>query len=161
MRHDFNPLPPCGGRPGSPHGAGCRRAISIHSLRVEGDRSLLKWRWYQNGFQSTPSVWRETAALHKDHVAFAFQSTPSVWRETVVLSVLPGLSRQISIHSLRVEGDRRHRAMTEGAENFNPLPPCGGRPGACVACHARYIFQSTPSVWRETRLFVHLLLTVN
>ena len=38
----FNPLPPCGGRP-----------ISVHLLTHTHQR-----------FQSTPSVWRETAKLH-------------------------------------------------------------------------------------------------
>ena len=34
----------------------------------------------------------------------------------------------ISIHSLRVEGDRRRLAAQAFLRNFNPLPPCGGRP---------------------------------
>ena len=37
----FNPLPPCGGRPGTPAFAFWRAAISIHSLRVEGDKGTL------------------------------------------------------------------------------------------------------------------------
>ncbi len=34
--------------------------------------------------------------------------------------------------------------------NFNPLPPCGGRPRKTTKSSARNRFQSTPSVWRET-----------
>ena len=36
-------------------------AISIHSLRMEGDRTYSKQRGIRNKFQSTPSAWRETA----------------------------------------------------------------------------------------------------
>ena len=38
------------------------------------------------------------------------------------------LGRLISIHSLRVEGDPSHDAGQNPARDFNPLPPCGGRP---------------------------------
>ena len=55
-----------------------------------------------------------------------FQSTPSVWRETCK-PLVPSDALNISIHSLRVEGDTVQQ-----------------RP------HALPRFQSTPSVWRET-----------
>ena len=58
---------------------------------------------------------------------FAFQSTPSAWRETYVRTQLPGYE-EISIHSLRMEGDIRFD------EILNP----------------KWAFQSTPSAWRET-----------
>ena len=35
--------------------------------------------------------------------------------------------------------------------DFNPLPPCGGRPASMIGVKFSVIFQSTPSVWRETR----------
>ena len=78
-------------------------------------------------FQSTPSVWRETCGIVVFVYLHPFQSTPSVWRET---ATCPAYSRtlSISIHSLRVEGDLRQTAWTSYPENFNPLPPCGGRP---------------------------------
>ena len=34
--------------------------------------------------------------------------------------------------------------------NFNPLPPCGGRLSAIAIRVLPMVFQSTPSVWRET-----------
>ena len=37
--------------------------ISIHSLRMEGDVSNLMAMGTSTEFQSTPSVWRETAYL--------------------------------------------------------------------------------------------------
>ena len=108
------------------------------------------------------------------HIFFsdAFQSTPSVWRETHLYKK-PGHFLAISIHSLRVEGDRQQSegefAVSEfqstpsvwretghpcgkvgHSENFNPLPPCGGRPIPPTIVIAMSRFQSTPSVWRET-----------
>ena len=152
------------------------------------------------------------------HARRQFQSTPSVWRETCNLCRNAGCS-MISIHSLRVEGDKQrclklqrpfsisiHSLRVEGdllsqgcrglARNFNPLPPCGGRPQIrlhrssqnhfnplppcggrrqcqlsvrphphfnplppCGGRHQHYLrpargtrFQSTPSVWRETAI---------
>ena len=84
------------------------------------------------------------------HARRQFQSTPSVWRETCNLCRNAGCSMisihslrvegdkqrclklqrpfSISIHSLRVEGDREHLHLAGGPRYFNPLPPCGGRP---------------------------------
>ena len=56
--------------------------ISIHTLRVEGDK------WEQiidcnfDEFQSTPSVWRATKEGGSVAEKEVFQSTPSVWRAT-------------------------------------------------------------------------------
>ena len=44
----------------------------------------------------------------------------------------------------------RATGITEQTINFNPLPPCGGRPPRCNTTHRGKVFQSTPSVWRET-----------
>ena len=127
FNRDFNPLPPCGGRP---HHSAPRRAT--------------------RRFQSTPSVWRETqcaaAALHTGTISIhslrvegdlrsrvrarqinQFQSTPSVWRETIRRSA-GGIVRS----------------------DFNPLPPCGGRLDTVSKIADHVQFQSTPSVWRET-----------
>ena len=100
-------------------------------------------------FQSTPSVWRETALACYYALWMLFQSTPSVWRETYIFFFIE-LKKSISIHSLRVEGDRSFHnfgfrskkfqstpsvwretsgatRLRTGGKNFNPLPPCGGR----------------------------------
>ena len=126
------------------------KAISIHSLRVEGDVPVVGILQFGLRFQSTPSVWRETSVLvflrsyagnfnplppcggrpprHDPPViTMPFQSTPSVWRETSVLVFLRSY-----------------------AGNFNPLPPCGGRPPRHDPPVITMPFQSTPSVWRET-----------
>ena len=81
VRH-FNPLPPWGGRP-----------------------SELSGKAFEVIFQSTPSVGRETQ-MHENTAPTIseFQSTPSVGRETVDLSGFKATA-DISIHSLRGEGD--------------------------------------------------------
>ena len=168
---DFNPLPPCGGRPNvivsdlldavfqstpsvwretenisiSPEVL----AISIHSLRVEGDRCCQIITYKGAPFQSTPSVWRETLRRGAADGKNVFQSTPSVWRETrwYLCAVW---TTHISIHSLRVEGDMQQRLSNATPSNFNPLPPCGGRPSLTPILTSPPQFQSTPSVWRET-----------
>ena len=99
-------------------------------------------------FQSTPSAWRETFFRTVDHRLIVFQSTPSAWRETV-LPDSRSPPHRISIHSLRMEGDRTAGSCTAGIGisihslrmegdgilrcllqpvlHFNPLPPHGGR----------------------------------
>ena len=56
----------------------------------------------------------------------------------------------ISIHSLRVEGDQKHLLDNTLVHDFNPLPPCGGRLVGFDEKNTADVFQSTPSVWRET-----------
>ena len=126
----------------------------------------------QYKFQSTPSVWRETILCNDLLIAHGFQSTLSVWRETLCNSIIPalhhhfnplppcggrrdhvpdtGLRLHISIHSLRVEGDRGIVRRGKTILYFNPLPPCGGRQTSTSCAGGKYEFQSTPSVWRET-----------
>ena len=100
---DFNPLPPCGGRL-------CGNACQIDIMP----------------FQSTPSVWRETVKCDKTEREQIFQSTPSVWRETL----LP--SQQVLPHSFQSTPSVWRETLT--------------RNGVTTVI----IFQSTPSVWRET-----------
>ena len=79
----------------------------------------------------------------------------------------------ISIHSLRMEGDKDLEVSELRPSYFNPLPPHGGRPfffyipvyGHFISIHSLrmegdypvaffvyvvIVFQSTPSAWRET-----------
>ena len=56
----------------------------------------------------------------------------------------------ISIHSLRAEGDCPQPCRLAKGQNFNPLPPCGGRRYIKCRNASVSIFQSTPSVRRET-----------
>ena len=101
-----------------------------------------------------------------------FQSTSPVWRTT--LGDMVGIyTETISIHVPRVEDDLRRLVSGEGADNFNPRPPCGGRqsfvssPDASnaisihvprveddlselVGIYVEVVFQSTSPVWRTT-----------
>ena len=100
----FNPLPPHGGRP---HFAGfviVTLDISIHSLRMEGDKNGYPQKKHISSFQSTPSAWRETGAMHRIERLY-----------------------YISIHSLRMEGDDNGMIGYFSGMHFNPLPPYGGR----------------------------------
>ena len=60
--------------------AGC--SISIHALRVEGDRLDVALRETQLLFLSTPSGWRATDFFAKSLNVYTFLSTPSGWRAT-------------------------------------------------------------------------------
>ena len=80
-----------------------------------------------------------------------FQSTPSVWRETKTERV--NVSSVVNFNPLPPYGGRRESVRTMGSMvfYFNPLPPYGGRPSTLIYTVLLSIFQSTPSVWRETR----------
>ena len=151
---DFNPRPPCGGRPspwwrwcpclsfqstssvwrttGAARFQFCRHAISIHVLRVEDDQ-LKSWGLkFDFLFQSTSSVWRTTQYGKPVPAGQRFQSTSSVWRTTRDPHRAGGGYR-ISIHVLRVEDDHGKQRRGETLKHFNPRPPCGGRHGIPAA----------------------------
>ena len=125
----FNPLPPHGGR---------------HNKLVVAVVG--------QGFQSTPSAWRETVSSYRiTQSPVPFQSTPSAWRETSSKIGWRGLAK-ISIHSLRMEGDSNRTVTEQRKGYFNPLPPHGGRQKVTSSANDTKAFQSTPSAWRETYL---------
>ena len=66
---------------------------------------------------------------------------------TICTMLPPG---HISIHSLRMEGDPQLVLPCDPVGNFNPLPPHGGRQFAVHEGVFECLFQSTPSAWRET-----------
>ena len=105
--------------------------ISIHSLRMEGDNSVTTCIPRNLSFQSTPSAWRETNS-----------SSCSILRQF------------ISIHSLRMEGDLSAAVVRYLFCDFNPLPPHGGRPISYKQYCFEFVFQSTPSAWRETAVCI-------
>ena len=133
-----------------------KRRISIHSLRMEGDAKRLCSCSNSTAFQSTPSAWRETricgaAEWNQRH----FNPLPPHGGRHIA-EVQKTLPSAISIHSLRMEGDRVHHLRIQRAKNFNPLPPHGGRLQTVKRLKAWYIFQSTPSAWRETLNLIYL-----
>ena len=124
----FNPLPPHGGRPRRPADTLQERVISIHSLRMEGDSVVLRWIRAVDYFNPLPPHGGRLYEVSADWLIGTFQSTPSAWRETHTKKS-DRKERDISIHSLRMEGDKNFLSMT--------------------SCNC--IFQSTPSAWRETQ----------
>ena len=70
------------------------------------------------------------------------------------------LNEEISIHSLRMEGDNFHTPDRLIENNFNPLPPHGGRHFSSAPCAPPQAFQSTPSAWRETPGISFILFTM-
>ena len=145
---DFNPLPPRGGRPCrsgrcpregafqptpssrretvAQHGQDASIKISTHSLLAEGDMAVRPLRGY--GKISTHSLLAEGDARDKDI----------------------GRHVHISTHSLLAEGDARHAGLRQAGQDFNPLPPRGGRPRRAIITLQPPAFQPTPSSRRET-----------
>ena len=100
--------------------------ISIHSLRMEGDLIFVMIGLLQNHFNPLPPHGGRRDAPDAMQKPSAFQSTPSAWRETLV-QFIKNTTCQISIHSLRMEGDLIFCENRSDILYFNPLPPHGGR----------------------------------
>ena len=127
--------------------------ISIHVLRVEDDANKAVRAAKDKNFNPRPPCGGRPlfrGGLPKNK---GFQSTSSVWRTTPERLKCVA-KRLISIHVLRVEDDTARKGMTEHKQafqstssvwrttwthcpksrrliNFNPRPPCGGRPREC------------------------------
>ena len=150
----FNPLPPHGGRRCIGSGLADSLCISIHSLRMEGDIYTSFNSMFTLSFQSTPSAWRETDIICGYRSGSSFQSTPSAWRETD-FNFEQCANVNISIHSLRMEGDATPSAIRYCSKKISihslRMEGDSSPGGGLVNGNS---FQSTPSAWRETE---HLL----
>ena len=105
-------------------------------------------------FQSTSSAWRTTFYLNtgrrkcqyfnprpphggrlireiRAERKIKFQSTSSAWR-TTKMGKHPKQRRQISIHVLRMEDDKKEYRLKKSKKHFNPRPPHGGRQLDCI-----------------------------
>ena len=148
-RHNFNPLPPCGGRRQQ-----SSSVVYIHNFNPLPPCGGRLWR---RGIQSPhrhfnplpPCGGRQSQNKSPFFSANDFNPLPPCGGRPF-LSQLWFPEQKISIHSLRVEGDfygryssdrqtiSIHSLRVEGdsgilhgkavAGYFNPLPPCGGRP---------------------------------
>ena len=139
---------------------------------MEGDRKLIQRNILISKFQSTPSAWRETGGDFMSYWDNSFQSTPSAWRETFSRCSLT-FAGDISIHSLRMEGDLRSILPGDSQAIFQSTPSAWRETSVCffrfpvatISIHslrmegdvlvlrrifAASVFQSTPSAWRET-----------
>ena len=149
MRQYFNPLPPHGGR----HRAVCAdnvvSVISIHSLRMEGDRNNIESALIQKHFNPLPPhggrpMCQDTTrsqtfiSIHSLRMEGdlrlplqlirrgLFQSTPSAWRETKSMTLTR--SELLHFNPLPPHGGRRLTFVPSSTRlHFNPLPPHGGR----------------------------------
>ena len=102
--------------------------ISIHALRVEGDRSAGYVFLLFIEFLSTPSGWRATVYAPSSLTYFEkFLSTPSGWRATRHPS---GVCFDKIHFYPRPPGGGRQQEIEQFVFgiNFYPRPPGGGRP---------------------------------
>ena len=172
MNRNFNPRPPCGGRPSgttvTAMVAAFQSTSSVWRTTAEDAESSA----CHSKFQSTSSVWR-TTELHRVHLGrgeisihvlrveddpsfvgrvriwHKFQSTSSVWRTTFGWMIDPQ-GRRISIHVLRVEDDgERNRQLQRPGISIHVLRVEDDRWRRTVPS-TRPKFQSTSSVWRTT-----------
>ena len=104
-----------------------QKAISIHSLRVEGDLQPMQKCGVLHDFNPLPPCGGRQAEMPKASATFFY------------FNPLPPCG-----------GRRKRAARAAYIADFNPLPPCGGRPNVIVSDLLDAVFQSTPSVWRET-----------
>ena len=126
---NFNPRPPRGGRPVLRFVLSFVPPISIHALREEGDEIDIHLLGCTDVFQSTPSARRATVAVHRGNAVGV-----------------------ISIHALREEGDGIKPGQPPHQQDFNPRPPRGGRLLQISEELDIFLFQSTPSARRATKI---------
>ena len=105
-------------------------SISIHVLRVEddGERCPALAEGCKD-FNPRPPCGGRLSFRKYEIQGGEFQSTSSVWRTTEEIW-LESEKCFISIHVLRVEDDSSVTVQRMQSRNFNPRPPCGGRPKA-------------------------------
>ena len=123
----FNPLPPHGGRRDLHRRSDRISSISIHSLRMEGDKEHPDKSAEQNISIHSLRMEGDIVSNYTPVFHVTFQSTPSAWRETAARRQMCQRT-DISIHSLRMEGDASFSCNEKLEKDFNPLPPHGGRP---------------------------------
>ena len=123
--------------------------ISIHALRVEGDRRVVIKAHGLPPFLSTPSGWRATPQHIKRSLAGMISiHALRVEGDIGYCTTLP--SGLISIHALRVEGDKLKNCPPVTGVYFYPRPPGGGRQAKKLPSGNWRVFLSTPSGWRAT-----------
>ena len=131
--------------------------ISIHARREEGDALLLYSSNSLVRFLSTPSARRATAKGTKAQLVGLFLSTPSARRATYY-SLFSYNDKNISIHALREEGDKKTRQRSRAKSNFYPRPPRGGRhprllpvlPCPVISIHALREEGDTSTLWSSS-----------
>ena len=146
---NFNPLPPHGGRLDSSHRV--RYMVYFNPLPPHGGRPALDSErltlFYFNPLP--PHGGRRISSSLTSYSGHFNPLPPHGGRPAAQLHGTTYLN--ISIHSLRMEGDTGQIMTSKSPNHFNPLPPHGGRPCLTSVEIPEGTFQSTPSAWRETR----------
>ena len=118
--------------------------ISIHALRVEGDKSPWALRTvFGISIHALRVEGDDTAEKCRRDKAI-FLSTPSEWRATFVSALEPP-QVGISIHALRVEGDRAVRV------------PCDELPISIHALRVEGDHVGVPAVYTRSVISIHAL----
>ena len=130
--------------------------ISIHSLRVEGDQVLLVIHAHNVISIHSLRVEGDSGKCYNRHRLVEFQSTPSVWRET-------NLSRfqspaQSDFNPLPPCGGRPYITLSISGKpvDFNPLPPCGGRQQNCTAFRLKLSRANAILTKKNTDILLHV-----
>ena len=120
-----------------------RQGISIHALRVEGDSSpeiaiIAPLHFYPR----PPGGGRLPKGATPEEQAHFYPRPPGGGRPLPCLQ--PQWPPQISIHALRVEGDQQNLSVSPRSLYFYPRPPGGGRPGPIHHAARRLDFYPRP-----------------
>ena len=132
------------------------RSISIHSLRMEGDKNTTNICNVTRAFQSTPSAWRETYANRFPVAIYTYFNPLPPHGGRLELSSCYVHKLHISIHSLRMEGDDDTTLRNVDETTFQSTPSAWRETAGKYVALDIVLFQSTPSAWRET-FFVFVL----
>ena len=123
---------------------------------MEGDEKPSPVMTPKMTFQSTPSAWRETYN-NADGLKQLEISIHSLRMEgDGTTSPITPTTSSISIHSLRMEGDASRSRIDEIAGTFQSTPSAWReteKPSPVMT--PKMTFQSTPSAWRETNILLH------
>ena len=129
-------------------------SISIHVLREESDSSWVWQTWRKTQFQSTLSVRRATHSFLKLFCVLSI-SIHALREESDARTDDNRKSLTISIHALREESDCSLSRYFFNSFDFNPRSPWGERQMMKFIRSDKDLFQSTLSVRRATKHFLH------
>ena len=131
----------------------CALQISIHTLRVEGDRrrGAVPVRPYPISIHTL-----RVEGDERDYQRCAGGTDISIHTLRVEGDTIPRLktkARKISIHTLRVEGDLACGLTADIKVGFQSTPSAWRVTISSVLVSSTMVFQSTPSAWRVTRRY--------
>ena len=139
----FQSTPPMRGATGYGQRSFQHCRISIHAPHAGGDANLVDHDKRMPRFQSTPPMRGATPTRPMRIHPQQFQSTPPM-RGATYVKWLKYIANFISIHAPHAGGDLHDITPNDQSKDFNPRPPCGGRPLAACFPAVDLIFQSTP-----------------